>query len=551
MSQRTNNEMYRVPILGLARASVPFLPESEKPHYKHYTTLLGRGDFVGASKFASERTNPQLWIGQTSIYRNLRQAYAWADKIVQKGDSSAQEAAFSKFLRMESKCLETNRRFQRLARRGVHRLPSGCWYFHNRVRDRVKTLLGPLTASVYESILDKSAFGPGMTISSIGPDKTSIPHKLTDLPTVTSACLPVWVDYVSRTQWDAWKIITCRDDGSLVWRPRVKEVSSCRITFVPKTCTEDRTIAIEPSANVQLQLGVHHYLKERLKRFGLDITSNAKNRSLALRGSLDSSVATIDLSSASDTVSFEVVKSLVPSEWFQLLVALRSAAGSHRGRHIVFEKFSSMGNGVTFILETIIFAAIVYAVCGEGDGLTAVFGDDIIVPTPHFTTMRRVLRFYGFIMNPKKSFSSGPFRESCGMDAFDGVDVRAVYPKREYLNPIQIYALHNELVAHGFGDIAKVLVSVLPDQLRLFRPPGREAGAFHTEDPDLLCRYRTWVEDTQSWFYPRLTAKAETTRRVSSHARYYANLFSGGLFSAGAPLRGRVKLTRSATPGYC
>lgn len=116
--------------------------------------------------------------------------------------------------------------------------------------------------------------------------------------------------------WDwFWELVFCEEDGN-------------RITTVPKDWSEDRPIAIEPRMNMMLQLGVDGYIRSRIKRcWGLNLNSQELNQDLSKLGSIltdaDTPV-TIDLSSASDSVSLKLVELLLPPEWYEYLVALRS-----------------------------------------------------------------------------------------------------------------------------------------------------------------------------------------------------------------------------------
>jgi len=99
---------------------------------------------------------------------------------------------------------------------------------------------------------------------------------------------------------------------------------------------------------------------------------------------------------------------------------------------------STMGNGFTFPLQTIIFSAVVLA-CLQWRGipssstraseLWSVFGDDIICPQACASDVVGILTLLGFKVNQDKSFVEGPFRESCGSDFFMGSDIRGVYVK--------------------------------------------------------------------------------------------------------------------------
>lgn len=225
-------------------------------------------------------------------------------------------------------------------------------------------------------------------------------------------------------------------DQELFWSTVITIVPGNRICFVPKNALIDRSIAIEPSLNLFLQLGVDGFLRRRLKRWGIDLNSQQKNQELARLGSLNwedpECFCTLDLASASDTISLKCCASLLPQEWYNYLLRIRSPLGVLDEDIIVYDKISSMGNGFTFALETAIFTSIVYGAMMESQGFfdqakVAVYGDDIIVPKPLFSSVVESLNQCGFKINEKKSFNEGPFRESCGADWFKGLPVRAVY----------------------------------------------------------------------------------------------------------------------------
>jgi hypothetical protein len=226
-------------------------------------------------------------------------------------------------------------------------------------------------------------------------------------------------------------------------------VESSRLSFVPKTTTISRTICIEPVLNMYYQLGLAHVLERRLRSFfKIDLSKQPElNRDLARRGSITGTLSTMDLESASDSISTELCRRALPKEVFDVLMAMRSPSCSLRGTTYTFGMISTMGNGFTFPLQTIIFACAVSAVykvhgrsasfgidapsigpaCGSPCG---VFGDDIIVHSDMHDRVASFLHFLGFRVNLTKSFSQGPFRESCGCDFFLGKNIRGVYAKR-------------------------------------------------------------------------------------------------------------------------
>ncbi len=217
----------------------------------------------------------------------------------------------------------------------------------------------------------------------------------------------------------------------------VKVLQGSKLATVPKNEDTERTIATEPLGNMMLQLAAGRYLENALASIGLDIRDQQpRNKALAQIGSLDGSVATLDLKSASDRISLDLVRALFPAPWISLLEQLRSPKIKVRGEWTELHMISTMGNGFTFPMMTLIITSLVYAnratLSGSANNYvdwsrTAVFGDDIIVPTEEFATLTVLLEQAGFIVNHDKSFGSGSFRESCGGDYWDGVDITPFY----------------------------------------------------------------------------------------------------------------------------
>lgn len=231
-----------------------------------------------------------------------------------------------------------------------------------------------------------------------------------------------------------------------------------RLDFVPKNDSESRSICIEPPLNMFAQLGLKDIMQRRLRElWGVNLeVQQFLNRDLARVGSWDGQYSTIDLSSASDSISAKMLKWALPSDFFRWLWDLRcSKSRLPDGRLVELEMISTMGNGFTFPLQTILFTAAVLA-CFRVDGLAPIFptavstgsfgvnGDDIIVPTRIYPKVRRLLQLLGFRVNEAKTFAEGPFRESCGGDYFQGRNLRGVYIKR-LSKPQDLYAVINQL----------------------------------------------------------------------------------------------------------
>ena len=204
---------------------------------------------------------------------------------------------------------------------------------------------------------------------------------------------------------------------------RINQQNSNRVEFVPKNWKTFRTIACEPTGNTPLQLAFDRYGKERLRLQGFNLSDQSRNQRLARQGSIDNSIATIDLKAASDTVAFNSVAWLFPEPWFQYLNDLRCRC-YHGTVNGAYEKFSSMGNGSTFVIETLIFAAATIAI---GSKTRCVYGDDVIIDSDKVDDFMKLMSFLGFTINTDKSYVDGPFRESCGSNWYEGVDITPFY----------------------------------------------------------------------------------------------------------------------------
>jgi len=289
----------------------------------------------------------------------------------------------------------------------------------------------------FGSIAEGFNLGKG---SNIGCTNVDFYSKLTCSPLSTTSVRLAELYRLAISSNPTWHSAEIRRE--LVMGTRI--VAGSQLTFVPKTDAISRTICTEPLANMLFQKGIESVLLRRLRQvFGIDLTLQPeKNRVLARIGSRDDSFATIDLSSASDLNSIGMVRTLFPPSFYRWLEFARSpCAVLPNGETIELHMISSMGNAFTFPLQTILFASVVKACysrlripfnrpSGDSLGNFAVFGDDIIVVKEAFDLVCRVLNVIGHSVNLDKSFSSGPFRESCGSDWYLGHDIRGVYIKR-------------------------------------------------------------------------------------------------------------------------
>lgn len=226
---------------------------------------------------------------------------------------------------------------------------------------------------------------------------------------------------------------------------------------VPKATDIDRVACKEPEVNMFMQREVGRYFRGRLKRVGIDLRDQTRNQKLAAEA-LKLGLATIDLSSASDTITITLVNKLLPTEWFLLLDDLRVKSTIIDGELHHLSMFSSMGNGFTFELETLIFYALVRAICwGSGvKGIVSVYGDDIICSSKIGPRLARVFAWLGFKVNSKKSNWSGPLRESCGKHYHNSWEVTPFYlraPIRRKTDVIRILNRLTQWSGEGWGVI--------------------------------------------------------------------------------------------------
>jgi len=203
------------------------------------------------------------------------------------------------------------------------------------------------------------AVGPGASLKATGD---SFYHKIASSPlSGTSRSLYSLYKAITTkyTLWNETEKIRSNHYGDFVL------VQGNKLSFVPKTSEISRTICTEPLLNMLFQKGIASVFEDRLKeRFGIDLAIQpSKNRQLARIGSENGSFGTIDLSSASDSISLGLLRRIMPRDVLSWLMLTRSPRvelpnGSSAELHMV----SSMGNAFTFPLQTILFACVVVGV---------------------------------------------------------------------------------------------------------------------------------------------------------------------------------------------
>jgi hypothetical protein len=207
-----------------------------------------------------------------------------------------------------------------------------------------------------------------------------------------------------------------------------------QVILVPKDSRGPRLISCEPLVFQWIQQGlskalIKHVEEHRLTATQVNFTDQSHNRCAALFGSQNGKYSTLDLNEASDRVSMGLVRLLYPDWFTPYLECCRSQRTKlPDGKIISMGKFAPMGSALCFPILALTVYAILHS--GAPDAYTRerilVYGDDVIVPTAYAADAIEQLEFFGLKVNRDKSCINGLFRESCGMDAYKGIDVTPV-----------------------------------------------------------------------------------------------------------------------------
>jgi hypothetical protein len=209
---------------------------------------------------------------------------------------------------------------------------------------------------------------------------------------------------------------------------------------------------------------------------------------------------------------------------------------------VKWEKFSSMGNGFTFQLDSLIFYAVALC-CTEYLGINvrgvSAYGDDVILPAAAYPLFAKCLEFYGFRINVKKSHIDSPFRESCGAHYYLGSDVKPIYLKDRVASLQSVYRLANAIrrMAHrrnSYGcdsrlrPVFDLLVQHVPAALRLRIPEGQGDGGFISnfdEATPIRAAQNRRTQGYEGYFYAFL-AETSLTRYDDTEGYLLASLWS-------------------------
>lgn len=418
------------------------------PYSNLVSTAIREGGYLKALRLEmpkpSEYSNPDDFARDYLVKCYLSKFEGYHDT------SYLEDEAVRSFLDTERDVGATNRFLrQGSAKNGVEGIISDA---RRKITSILEKSRGSSSDFPFDEFIKGCDWGPGATSTLKGVearlDKKILEHRLS----VTRRALKYAIAYFQYdTSWCSARFGFPVESCSLL-PSEFQIVDSDRFTTVPKNWKTRRSISIQPTLNIFLQKGVGRVIRNRLRRDGIDLDDQSRNQRLASR-CFTEGYATIDLAKASDTVSSELVRLLLPSAWFDVLSDLRTERTKIGDHSHYLQKFSAMGNGYTFELESLIFYALLWAVvrceANDWESEIAVYGDDLIVHSRYYERVIQVLSYCGFTVNDEKSFHNGPFFESCGKHYFMGIDVTPVFQKKRVNNLPEAIRCCNRLFRWG------------------------------------------------------------------------------------------------------
>jgi len=233
------------------------------------------------------------------------------------------------------------------------------------------------------------------------------------------------------------------------------DVIPSKVLTVRKSQKAPRIIAKEPTANMWCQQAVRDFLERAVADSpiisAISFRDQTNNGRMALEASASETHWTVDLSDASDRLSLWLVERLFRAN-LTLLNAFQSSRSGYssvplKDKDVLIsnKKFAPQGSATTFPVQTITFAilAVSSVIYTRGWKVTRanivraskevqVYGDDSLIPADSGRAYVSLLTYCGLTVNYAKTYGTGKFRESCGVEAYDGVDVTPAYIKVPY-----------------------------------------------------------------------------------------------------------------------
>jgi len=418
------------------------------------------------------------------------------------------ERALEKFLKAEERCSATNKR--------LTRFESGLFTGESNERDGYKTpVLGSedrLRAAILtgmqlkletwlgefdaEEFVDACGWGPGSTYF-LPRRYASQYNKFLKERGCTTKCR-TFISSWFLSAFPLWGKSLGLTDGLASEFP-AEIAPGNKVITVKKNAKTDRVICIEPGLNLWFQKGLGRMLRRRLRKAGNSIDTQVRNQTLC-RQAVKLGLATVDFRAASDTIARKLIELLLPNTWRTVFDVFRSAVGvMPDGSEVSWEKYSTMGNGFTFELETMVFRALADTVCEMLRLPTrnvSVFGDDVLLPGAALPLFTEMANFIGFEVNDEKTHCSSLFRESCGVHYYEEVCTKPLYVRELVSSVPAAYSLANGIrgLSHRscgldgcdirYQRAWRDTVGWIPKELRFFGPVSLGDIVLHANDDE-------------------------------------------------------------------
>lgn len=318
-------------------------------------------------------------------------------------------------------------------------------YFTSEVKDIVASIVG--TAPTVTQCFDQGYFSSG----AVSNCENSLAAKVAAWSYPDFLGMP----YTKAIYPRPWQVAEYEHD---VYGNLVANEKTAKAQAVPKSYKAARIIAMEDSTRQWVEQGIRYWLEERIGSSPyakhMPLGNQEVNQRYCFSGAIGSTqYSTIDLSHASDSLSWALVQELFPKDWVLLFREFRSSTMLVDGKVIPCYMAFTSGSALCFVVETIAFFALALSATNraQAEHVPYVYGDDIIIDNNAYETCFDVLRLFGFSPNPEKSFTTPSlYRESCGVEFYGYEETTTVYwPRKAISKGVASYEslvdLHNRL----------------------------------------------------------------------------------------------------------
>jgi len=404
--------------------------------------------------------------GTAEVIRAVRQITLMFGKMALPCSDERRDAAFAAYMQCELDVRDSDRKLDRSSTEDYQRI--GALLFREMYTE--------LDLAVYQgSILPKH--GPGSTAEKLLGNKKYNQREWTQrLETYFPS---------GSFLFSSWSFFLENADCLVIHEPGAER--PVRVVDVPKTLKTPRIIALEPTCMQYVQQGLLEQIVEGIQRnyslrTFISWEFQQPNQLLAQKGSSDGTLATLDLSEASDRVSNQHVRLLLANHPHLMgaVDACRSRKADVPNHGVIrLAKFASMGSALCFPFESMVFLTLIFLgieralntrltgkLIKSFHGKVRVYGDDIIVPVEFVHSVIQTLEAFGLKVNGNKSFWTGKFRESCGKEYYNGRDVSITRVRRKFPTSrkhtaelISTVSLRNQLFVGGYDGAVELLDS--------------------------------------------------------------------------------------------